>query len=77
MRCQHRNQSALDEREVLPPGLEAGTGTTVAFRATHGIEFAHEFTQLEYPTELLDNDQPMQCPLPEPSILNDGIICKE
>ncbi|KAI3468578.1 hypothetical protein Pfo_025241 [Paulownia fortunei] len=78
-----RTQSALDEREVLPPGSEATTGATVAASAsasaaaTHGIEIAVEFKPVERPTEPLDNDQPIQCPLPEPSILNDGRIWKE
>lgn len=57
-----------DEREeVLPPGSEAAT---IASSATHGIEFALEFKPVECPLEPLDNDQPIQCPLPEPSILN-------
>ncbi|KAL0312415.1 UNVERIFIED_CONTAM: hypothetical protein Sradi_5640800 [Sesamum radiatum] len=80
-----RTQSALpldvqDEREVLPPSTEA-TATAglaaAASAATHGIEIAVEFKPVERPTEPLDNDQPIQCPLPEPSILNDGRIWKE
>ncbi|KAL0324157.1 UNVERIFIED_CONTAM: hypothetical protein Scaly_2382800 [Sesamum calycinum] len=71
-----RTQSAL---EVLPPSTEA-TATTglaaAASAATHGIEIAVEFKPVERPTEPLDN-QPIQCPLPEPSILNDGRIWKE
>lgn len=42
-------------------------GATVA---AHGIEVAIEFKPLEHPPEPLDNDRPIQCPLPEPSILN-------
>lgn len=38
--------------------------------STHGIEEATEFKPVEHPIEPLDNDQPIQCPLPEPSILN-------
>ncbi|KAJ9707332.1 hypothetical protein PVL29_002361 [Vitis rotundifolia] len=45
--------------------------------APHGIEVAVEFKPVEHPTEPLDNDRPVQCPLPEPSILNDGRIWKE
>ncbi|KAK9699067.1 hypothetical protein RND81_08G150700 [Saponaria officinalis] len=75
-----RTQSAIDEREVLPPNAEvAGVdaappgGVTV----THGIEVAVEFKPVEHPTEPFDNDTPVQCPLPEPSILNDGRLWKE
>ncbi|KAF2305445.1 hypothetical protein GH714_005354 [Hevea brasiliensis] len=40
--------------------------------APHGIEVAVEFKPVEHPTEPFDSDQPIQCPLPEPSILNDS-----
>ncbi|KAK6158485.1 hypothetical protein DH2020_005799 [Rehmannia glutinosa] len=76
--------NATDEREVLPSTSEVTTGATVAASASasasassHGIEIAVEFKPVERPTEPLDNDQPVQCPLPEPSILNDGRIWKE
>ncbi|KAL3500037.1 hypothetical protein ACH5RR_039130 [Cinchona calisaya] len=75
-----RTQSALDEREVLPPNLEATGAVTIAgatSATTHGIEIAIEFKPVEHPIEPLDNDRPIQCPLPEPSILNDGRIWKE
>lgn len=75
-----RSQSTLDEREVAAPDTVAAdsvnaAGITVA--AHHGIELAVEFKPVEHPTEPLDNDRPVQCPLPEPSILNDGRIWKE
>ncbi|TXG54218.1 hypothetical protein EZV62_019474 [Acer yangbiense] len=79
-RASHRRtQSALqDEREVLPPNPEVVTGTaTAATAAAHGIELAVEFKPVEHPIEPPDNDRPIQCPLPEPSILNDGRIWKE
>lgn len=75
-----RTQSALDQREALPPNSDAGTAGSIAAAAaaaTHGIEIAVEFKPVERPIEPLDNDQPIQCPLPEPSILNDGRIWKE
>ncbi|KAI4328012.1 hypothetical protein L6164_020409 [Bauhinia variegata] len=74
-----RTQSALDEREVLPPNSQAAAAaaTSVPTTITHGIEVAVEFKPVEHPTEPLDNDRPIQCPLPEPSILNDGRIWKE
>ncbi|XP_027082740.1 uncharacterized protein LOC113779120 [Coffea eugenioides] len=75
-----RSQSALDEREVLPPNLEATGAVTLAgatSATTHGIEIAVEFKPVEHPIEPHDNDRPIQCPLPEPSILNDGRIWKE
>ncbi|CAF2099065.1 hypothetical protein BRARA_E01748 [Brassica rapa] len=67
-----RTQSAIDDKEVLAPNPDV-TATT----ASHGIEVATEFKPVEHPVEPLDNDQPIQCPLPEPSILNDGRIWKE
>ncbi|XP_020226369.1 uncharacterized protein LOC109807998 [Cajanus cajan] len=73
-----RTQSALDEREVMPPNSEAAAAVASAATATsHGIEVAVEFKPVEHPIEPLDNDRPIQCPLPEPSILNDGRIWKE
>lgn len=59
-----------DEREVLPSSSEATSAVTEAAAATHGIEVAMGFKPVEHPTKPLDNDQPIQCPLPEPSILN-------
>ncbi|CAN6974730.1 unnamed protein product [Brassica rapa subsp. trilocularis] len=70
-----RTQSAIDDKEVLAPSSDVTASTTTA--ATHGIEVATEFKPVEHPVEPLDNDQPIQCPLPEPSILNDGRIWKE
>lgn len=60
-----------DEREVRPPNSEAAAAVASAATATsHGIEVAVEFKPVEHPIEPLDNDRPIQCPLPEPSILN-------
>jgi hypothetical protein len=72
-----RTQSALDEREVLPSNADAAVISNVTDTATHGIEVATEFKPVEHPIEPFDNDRPIQCPLPEPSILNDGRIWKE
>ncbi|KAH7834286.1 hypothetical protein Vadar_014558 [Vaccinium darrowii] len=71
-----RTQSALGQGEALPPNSE-DAGATTAPAAAHGIEVAVEFKPVEHPTEPYDNDRPIQCPLPEPSILNDGRIWKE
>ncbi|CAA7028860.1 unnamed protein product [Microthlaspi erraticum] len=73
-----RTQSAVDERGALPPSssdLVASTKTPTG--SAHGIEEATEFKPVEHPMEPLENDQPIQCPLPEPSILNEGKIWKE
>lgn len=60
-----------DDKEVLAPNSDVTAATTTtATTATHGIEVATEFKPVEHPVEPLDNDQPIQCPLPEPSILN-------
>ncbi|KAF2601264.1 hypothetical protein F2Q70_00028406 [Brassica cretica] len=69
--CHRRTQSAIDMREALP------SSTTELVGSTHGIEVATEFKPVEHPIEPLDIDQPIQCPLPEPSILNNGRIWKE
>lgn len=69
-----------DQREIVPPNAETATAATGADSAaaatavTHGIEVAVEFKPVEHPTEPFDNDQPVQCPLPEPSILNVSFI---
>ncbi|XP_057802048.1 uncharacterized protein LOC131017347 [Salvia miltiorrhiza] len=82
-RSAHRRaQSAIDLREALPSAPEATTLAIASEAASlssvpHGIEIATEFKPVERPSEPLDNDQPVQCPLPEPSILNDGRIWKE
>ncbi|KAG6409799.1 hypothetical protein SASPL_127841 [Salvia splendens] len=69
-----RAQSAIDAREGLPSASEATTGAIATAASissvTHGIEIATEFKPIDRPLEPLDNDQPVQCPLPEPSILN-------
>lgn len=75
-----RAQSTLDETEVLPPNTETIGAVTLAGASSinpHGIEIAVEFKPVEHPTEPLHNDRPILCPLPEPSILNDGRIWKE
>ncbi|XP_015901535.3 uncharacterized protein LOC107434571 isoform X2 [Ziziphus jujuba] len=65
-------------REASPPNSEITSATPAAAAASsHGIEVAVEFKPVEHPTEPLDNDRPVQCPLPEPSILNDGRIWKQ
>ncbi|CAI0470907.1 unnamed protein product [Linum tenue] len=79
-RASHRRtQSALqDDREALPPSTElAGSEAVASAVAPHGIQVTVEFKPVEHPIEPLDNDQPIQCPVPEPSILNDGRIWKE
>ncbi|XP_019101302.1 PREDICTED: uncharacterized protein LOC104785992 [Camelina sativa] len=72
-----RTQSAIDGRETLPPRSDPVASTNTATASTHGIEVATEFKPVDHPMEPLDNDQPIQCPLPEPSILNDGRLWKE
>ncbi|XP_028754684.1 uncharacterized protein LOC114714147 [Neltuma alba] len=72
-----RTQSALDQREMLPPISEVAISTGSVTAASHGIEGAVEFKPVEHPVEPFDNDRPIHCPLPEPSILHDGRIWKE
>ncbi|KAF3965931.1 hypothetical protein CMV_009921 [Castanea mollissima] len=59
-----------DEGEVLPPNSEVTGVATAITAASHGIEVAVEFKPVEHPSEPIDTDIPIQCPLPEPSILN-------
>lgn len=61
-----------DGKGVLPSVPEATTGVIAetASVSPHGIEISTEFKPVERPSEPLDNDQPIQCPMPEPSILN-------
>ncbi|VFR02141.1 unnamed protein product [Cuscuta campestris] len=76
-----RAQSALDVRDALPSKPEATIATSIVGAAaavcTHGIEVAVGFKPVEHPFEPFDNDAPIRCPLPEPSILNDGRIWEE
>ncbi|CAN6995990.1 hypothetical protein BRARA_E00886 [Brassica rapa] len=72
-----RTQSGIDDRGALPPNTDLVASLNNLADSTHGIEVNTEFEPLEHPIEPLDNDQPIQCPLPEPSILNDGRIWKE
>ncbi|KAJ0456259.1 hypothetical protein HanIR_Chr15g0760361 [Helianthus annuus] len=63
------------EREAIPVDIvttESTSVTGVMSSSHHGIEVAVEFKPVEHPTEPLDIDQPIPCPLPEPSILNVG-----
>ncbi|XP_039134111.1 uncharacterized protein LOC120271497 [Dioscorea cayenensis subsp. rotundata] len=70
-----RTQSAVDMTETLPSNVEVGSSAPAD--VAHGIEAAVEFKPVEHPTEPVNRDQPVRCPLPEPSILNDARIWKE
>ncbi|CAN8316446.1 unnamed protein product [Cochlearia groenlandica] len=72
-----RTQSALEERGALSPCFDIVASTNTPTGLTHGIVVTTEFKPVDHPIEPLDNDQPIQCPLPEPSILNDGRVWKE
>lgn len=54
---------------MFPPNSEA-TIDRASSVTPHGIEFAVEFKPVEHPTEPLHIDGPIQCPFPEPSVLN-------
>ncbi|OAY81928.1 uncharacterized protein LOC109714240 [Ananas comosus] len=74
-----RTKSALEVGEALPQNTDVGDSNpvTVSLPVSHGIEVAVEFKPVAHPVEPLTRDQPVKCPLPEPSILNDGRIWKE
>ncbi|KAL0927519.1 hypothetical protein M5K25_001694 [Dendrobium thyrsiflorum] len=68
-------QSTTDEREaqVAEKGDPLGLATT----SHRGFEVDSGFRPVEHPVEPISQDQPVRCPLSEPSILNDGRIWKE
>ncbi|XP_008788556.1 uncharacterized protein LOC103706273 [Phoenix dactylifera] len=70
-----RAKSAIEVGQTVAPLAEVRGSASLA--AAHGIEVAVEMKPVEHPIEPLNHDQPVKCPLPEPSILNDGRIWKE
>ncbi|KAL6911840.1 hypothetical protein ACP4OV_000645 [Aristida adscensionis] len=74
-----RAMSAAEAVETLAPSMNAGEADPAAVPAEspHGIEVGVEFKPVEHPVEPVNLDQPVKCPLPEPSILHDGRIWKE
>ncbi|KAF3790728.1 hypothetical protein EJ110_NYTH03143 [Nymphaea thermarum] len=74
VRGSHRRaRSSLDDREVQ--NSEMLNPTAVVPR--HGFEASADFKPVEHPNEPPDNDLPVKCPAPEPSILNDARVWKE
>ncbi|XBH79596.1 hypothetical protein VPH35_105525 [Triticum aestivum] len=65
--------------ETLAPNMETGESEPAADPgdSPHGIEVGIEFKPVEHPVEPVNLDQPVKCPLPEPSILHDGRIWQE
>ncbi|KAJ4746405.1 cystic fibrosis transmembrane conductance regulator [Rhynchospora pubera] len=72
-----RTKSAVEVRETVIPNSEAADSVPTTEAPSHGIGLALEFKPVEHPVEPVNHDQPIKCPLPEPSILNDGRIWKE
>ncbi|KAG0492043.1 hypothetical protein HPP92_005124 [Vanilla planifolia] len=68
-------QTTTDAIEVPPEHAEAADPMAIA--AHCGMEVDMTFRPIEHPIEPINHDQPVRCPLPEPSILNDGRIWKE
>ena len=58
--------------ETLAPNISTGESDPAAVPAEspHGIEVGVEFKPVEHPVEPLNLDEPVKCPLPEPSILH-------
>ncbi|KAG0472844.1 hypothetical protein HPP92_014701 [Vanilla planifolia] len=67
-----RSSADITERPELP-----GNAIPSSAASASGYEVAVGFKPVEHPIEPLNHDQPVRCPLPEPSILNDGTIWKE
>ncbi|KAL5207697.1 hypothetical protein ABZP36_032132 [Zizania latifolia] len=74
-----RAKSVVEVVETLAPNMNSGESDPAAVPADcpHGIEVGVEFKPVEHPVEPVNLDQPVKCPLPEPSILHDGRIWKE
>uniref|UniRef100_A0A0D9VJT9 Uncharacterized protein n=1 Tax=Leersia perrieri TaxID=77586 RepID=A0A0D9VJT9_9ORYZ len=74
-----RAKSAVEVVETLAPTMnsEESDSQAVPADSPHGIEVGVEFKPVEHPVEPVNLDQPVKCPLPEPSILHDGRIWKE
>ncbi|KAF7053550.1 hypothetical protein CFC21_061446 [Triticum aestivum] len=74
-----RAKSAVEVVETLAPNMETGESDPAADPgdSPHGIEVGIEFKPVEHPVEPVNLDQPVKCPLPEPSILHDGRIWQE
>ncbi|ONK71550.1 uncharacterized protein A4U43_C04F9790 [Asparagus officinalis] len=71
-----RNRSAADARQTLAQNVEVLSPAPAS--TTCGIATAAEFKPVERPIEVVDYDQPVNCPEQEPStILNDGRTWKE
>ncbi|KAG8071979.1 hypothetical protein GUJ93_ZPchr0006g45229 [Zizania palustris] len=75
----HRRAKSAVVVETLAPNMNSGKSGPEAAPADspHGIEVGVEFKPVEHPVEPVNLDQPVKCPLPEPSILHDGRIWKE
>uniref|UniRef100_A0A0A9DRI5 Uncharacterized protein n=1 Tax=Arundo donax TaxID=35708 RepID=A0A0A9DRI5_ARUDO len=58
--------------ETLAPNMSTGESDQagVPAESPHRIEAGVEFKPVEHPVEPLNLDQPVKCPLPEPSILH-------
>ncbi|CAN6280308.1 unnamed protein product [Urochloa humidicola] len=74
-----RSKSVAEVVETLAPNMSTGESDPAAVpgESPHGIEVGVEFKPVERPVEPVNLDQPVKCPLPEPSILHDGRIWKE
>ncbi|CAM0944845.1 unnamed protein product [Alopecurus aequalis] len=75
----HRRAKSAVVVETLTPNMETGESDPAAAAgdSPHGIEVGIEFKPVEHPVEPVNLDQPVKCPLPEPSILHDGRIWQE
>ncbi|KAG1354232.1 hypothetical protein COCNU_07G003440 [Cocos nucifera] len=75
-RSSHRRaKSAVEVGQTIAPNAEVPASAPLT--DAHGVEVAVQIKPVEHPIEPLNYDQPVKCPLPEPSILNDGRIWKE
>ncbi|WOL09521.1 hypothetical protein Cni_G18274 [Canna indica] len=70
-----RTKSATETRETVGPTVEVGGSSSAG--NDHEIDVTVDFKPIEHPTEPLNHDRPVTCPLPDPSILNEGRGWKE
>ncbi|KMZ65450.1 hypothetical protein ZOSMA_31G00360 [Zostera marina] len=75
-----RTQNAIDVRVAASSSSrteEESADPHALVTTSSSSSHLMEFKPVERPTEPVIQDQPVNCPLPEPSILNDGRVWKE
>ncbi|KAH0469636.1 hypothetical protein IEQ34_001194 [Dendrobium chrysotoxum] len=56
----------------MADGLEKDGKVEVGEEENEWVEYDAEFKPIEHPMEPLEEDQPVKCPMPDSSLLNEG-----